>query len=340
MSWNILRAEYAPQDNKDCDHCLQKITYRTTRIIISHNQNKECFHLRCYEPKFKRGIHKDHIYLDLSGIELEVFNYWLEKWNSKYPPIDESNIKPTDMLMSAKSNQDTIHQIETLPINIDVWVEIFKYLTPHDIARSVSIVSKELHKIAWNDDLWHFYCENEYGYCEKITTWRDKYLALVLQTCFGCRNIIGLDEFFRCSHINKPICSNCQAYNEDFKIINKKEVRKLYDINPNIIHVKWWIGKYGERFCYRGMIEKGIIECRKDNKVRLLGMFLSHKRSYNQLKEIVNSVNVEKIDFEPKNLKDFKNNPFEEQYYKILDYIKNRDVSIQSIKPVYQLEYS
>ncbi|CAG9329429.1 unnamed protein product [Blepharisma stoltei] len=310
-----FEAQYCKSSLTRCRVCQQNIKKHDIRIFIYHMSGNEYYHLNCYRPKVMQYICEKDIRMNLGGDGLQRFKEWLEEWNSKYPPIDKPYHSPPNMLKQVESKPSKYKR---------AWIEVFRFMSPAEVASKLSFVCKEFYHITWDEELWHFYYTNEFPVPEiEVDNWKNSYIAMALKACIGCHKLMEEDNFFRCPLLKKPLCMNC-SNTKKFRVLSKSQIKAHYQINPNLLNVQFYLGKWSTLSCYNFMIKKAVVEYRQQNKQILLKE-LENKPQYQDLKEILDSIKLGKLHKNDPPDANLMANPFYPCYEKLAKYLKNKE---------------
>ncbi|CAG9335756.1 unnamed protein product [Blepharisma stoltei] len=308
-----------------CWVCREGIKKNDINIHIYHMNGSENYHLDCYTPKVKQYICESDISVYLKDEDAKKFYAWLEKWNQNYAPIDKPYHAPLNL----------IKQVESTPSKYRrAWIEVFRFISPWEVSRTLTLVCREFYHITWDEELWHFYYVKEFNDPEEqCSKWKDKYISMAFQGCIGCHKILTDQNFYRCPMLKKPLCWNCREKTHKFRLLNKSDIKLKYGVNANLLNLKFHEGSWNTKKSYTFMVKKALDEYHNLNKQKLLKKF-EKDPDYNELKEIADSINIRKIHKEILPDEKFIANPFYHCFDKILKYIRNKEGGFKDIKPL------
>ena len=126
--------ENSLSDKTSCDACNKVLKLGEILVVYPHIfQKTDYFHLSCFQPKSKQYIITSDLLIYLKKESEEIFNTWLNNWNSKYFPLDQTPYCP-EIPLSLR--------LETKITNKRIFLEVFKFLTVKELMGSINRVSQ------------------------------------------------------------------------------------------------------------------------------------------------------------------------------------------------------
>lgn len=194
---NIIAMEDCTNRKATCQECTHPILPTHPRVRAA--QRKYC-HLNCYKPKYPVTIlPESDVTNSLHSPENQaLFSSWIHQWNVQFSPRDMSSL-PSQTVPS------------TSPIN-RLYLEIFKFLTHHEICLLAGRTCKEWLMYTWNQELWVDLIARDFQDERRDfeVSAREGYMRLRAETCLACckRPQEGQIRVV-CPLSQRPICSSC-----------------------------------------------------------------------------------------------------------------------------------
>jgi hypothetical protein len=258
LIYNQFTIENAASDRTSCLACHGNIVKGEIRIVFYRvMQASDYFHLNCFIPKLNQYIRKQDLAIHLTDQSRELFEPWLQAWNSRYFPLDSLHIQssPCEKRVPGSS-------ISRLKRG---WLESFKFLSFEDILLSITRTNKDFYHMAWDSELWRFLCERDFSVTVCSTNWKDQYIQEYHKRCIECKSEPSQYELYRCSILKRVLCNNCSRL-EKYELLPKSTVKQKYFINPENLNVKFNNTTLNHLVIYRFKFEEEFREFRARNK--------------------------------------------------------------------------
>ncbi|CAG9316668.1 unnamed protein product [Blepharisma stoltei] len=279
-----------------CDYCSSELQIGYITIWTMNCRN---YHLWCFKPEQQQYIYESDLTIRLTPQNQYILSCWLETWNEKFLPKYKPFDKPPKIVKTLNSQ---------LPNLKRAWTEILKFIDPFETLNIIALVSKSFYELAWNDELWCFYCSQDYGIHSSTTSWKNCYALLSLETCVGCRKYFSNESFYRCPFLKKPICSDCRNNKPKYKLYSKKEIFQKYGINPIFLNLNFARAYPNRVVTYQFMAEKAIWQYRRENKRKLLEIL---QRNFKlETYEYVENLDIFNMEIEVENIDKVKKKAF------------------------------
>ncbi|CAG9331251.1 unnamed protein product [Blepharisma stoltei] len=280
-------AEIAQFNKTSCKLCKSIIEKGALRIKTHSYNCCNFFHLNCYTPSLKQYISKSDLCIKLDSLHKKVLDDWLNNWNQNYLPLDKPYHEPPKLFKLINSKSSKFRRS---------WIEIFKYSTIKDLVRKFSRVNKEFYHISWDEELWQFFCIRDFSCIVPKDTYRNQYVTILMEICFGCKAVPKAEHFYRCPLIGRPLCPCCRFNDKKFIAVTGPYIERAYNIDPKVLDLKFGQGYDNKKITYNFLVWEALAVYREKNKNDLLD-FMKDNCVSDKLICMVEKISTKEMDY-------------------------------------------
>ena len=225
---NKVTAEKSVKGGDVCCECEKEVTRGDLTVTEMHfyDRSPRKTHLYCYIRRTQRPIDLD-AKVQLVGVteetEVKKVKQWVDRWNSRFVPKI-----PEKYLMKGVVTVYTPARRRLL--------EVFLYLSTHDIETVAGQVSKEWFHVSRDEELWKrkYLLVHSRDTTEGDTSYRQQFIAAMLASCWVCKQPVPLQQVKMVCPVRKRVlCQKC-GDKEEARIASLKSYCKERCIPPSL----------------------------------------------------------------------------------------------------------
>ena len=259
--------ENSRSDKTSCDICNKMLKLGEIRVVYPKVLKKsDYFHLRCFKPKSKQYIITSDLKIYLNNESEQKFYTWLDNWNSKYFPLDQTLYCP-EIALALK--------LETKITNKRIFLEVFKFLTVNELMNSVNRVNKNFYSLTWDEELWNFLSNRDFNVIPSHSEYKKFYVQCYYSYCIECKTLPVEKKFSKCPLLKRTLCKKCLKLDK-YTLLNKSQILKIYGTNAELVKVSWWTYDGYQMVTYRFLFEDKLFKFRESQKEQVIQFLRAH----------------------------------------------------------------